>query len=177
MRVIGGQYRSRVLAEFAGENVRPTSDRAREALFNILRDKVYGCKFLDLFCGTGAMGIEALSRGAKFVLFNDKAKESVDLAKKNLQNLKIENGFKVERSDALLLLENPPEKFDIIYIDPPYASDLGVKALGLVKNALADDGVVVVEDEKPFEGKVEGLTVVDERKYGRVRLTLFKKGE
>ena len=177
MRIVGGTYRSRTLLTFSGNDVRPTPDKVREALFNILRDKVYGCKFLDLFCGTGAMGIEALSRGAKFVLFNDKAKESVDLAKKNLQNLKIENGFKVERSDALLLLENPPEKFDLIYIDPPYASDLGVKALGVVKKALADGGVVVFEDEKPFVGKVEGLTVVDERKYGRVRLTLFKKGE
>ena len=96
MRVIGGQYRSRVLAEFAGENVRPTSDRAKEALFNILSLKIYGARVLDLFAGSGSLGIESLSRGAKEVLFNDFSKDSIAIVKKNLATLKITaNGDKI----------------------------------------------------------------------------------
>jgi len=89
MRVIGGQFRSRVLAEFAGDNVRPTSDRAREALFNILSLKIYGARVLDLFAGSGALGIESLSRGAKEVVFNDISKDSIAIVKKNLTALKM----------------------------------------------------------------------------------------
>ena len=84
MRIIGGKYRSRVLAEFAGENVRPTSDRAREALFNILSLKMYGARILDLFSGSGALGIESLSRGAKEAVFNDFSKDSIAII--DLQN-------------------------------------------------------------------------------------------
>ena len=89
MRIIGGKYRSRVLAEFQGENVRPTSDRAREALFNILSLKIYGARVLDLFAGSGALGLESLSRGAKEVLFNDLSRDSIAILKKNLTTLKI----------------------------------------------------------------------------------------
>ena len=89
MRIIGGKYRSRVLSEFAGEEVRPTSDRVKESLFNILALKLYGARVLDLFCGSGALGLESLSRGAKEVVFNDCAKSSIAILKKNLSALKI----------------------------------------------------------------------------------------
>ena len=89
MRIIGGKYRSRVLADFAGEKVRPTSDRAKEALFNILALKMYGARVLDLFAGSGSLGLESLSRGAKEVVFNDFSKESLAIVKKNLGALKI----------------------------------------------------------------------------------------
>ena len=90
MRIIGGKYRSRVLAEFAGDDVRPTSDRTKESLFNILALKLYGARVLDLFCGSGALGLESLSRGAKEVVFNDSAKASIAILKKNLSALKIQ---------------------------------------------------------------------------------------
>ena len=89
MRVIGGRYRSRVLAEFPGEDVRPTSDRVKESLFNILALKLYGARVLDLFAGSGALGIECLSRGAKEVVFNDLSKDSLAILKKNLTMLKL----------------------------------------------------------------------------------------
>ena len=162
---------------FDGQEVRPTSDKVRESLFNILQNRIYGCKFLDLFCGTGAMGIEALSRGAKSVSFNDKARDSVRLTKENLKRLKIDNGVEVTNFDALTFLKTNAEQFDIIYIDPPYKSTLGVDALNLVCARLAENGVVVFEDEKVFEGQAQGLVVYDRRKYGRVHLTFFKKGE
>lgn len=177
MRVVGGKFRSRVLLAFSGNDIRPTSDKVRESIFNIIQTRIYGATFLDLFCGTGAMGIEALSRSAKKVHFNDRSKQSLELTKKNLKSLGVTDGVVTTNLDALTLLSSAKEKYDIIFIDPPYASDLGVKSLSLVKNALNDDGIVIFEDEKKFDGQIEGLKVVDTRKYGRVHLTFFAKGE
>lgn len=179
MRIVGGEYRSRKLAEFKGEAIRPTADSVRESLFNILRNRVEGCDFLDLYCGTGAVGLEALSRGANSVTFNDLSRESLAVLKKNLEILKISDGVTVKNSDAATFLagmKNASEerKFDIIYIDPPYAEG-GEKVLPLAAFALKKSGVAVYENEKPFTGKAEGLKVADERKYGRVYLTFFER--
>lgn len=181
MRVIGGQYRSRVLAEFAGENVRPTSDRAKEALFNILSLKIYGARVLDLFAGSGSLGIESLSRGAKEVLFNDFSKDSIAIVKKNLTSLKIAiNGeqAKVTQNDYLACLEQVRGQFDLIFIDPPYRFDYGEKALKKIaeKGLLTENGVAMYERDVPFEGKIDGLEKYDERKYGKAYLTFFKRG-
>ncbi len=180
MRIIGGKYRSRVLAEFAGEDVRPTSDRAKESLFNILSLKTYGARVLDLFCGSGALGIESLSRGAKEVVFNDFAKDSLAIVKKNLATLKIEaNGeeAKLSGADYLVCLEGVRGQFDIIFIDPPYRFDYGVKALEKIaqRDLLTENGVAVYERDRPFEGEIEGLEKYDERKYGKAYLTFFRK--
>lgn len=166
-----------MLCSFDGDKIRPTSDKVRESLFNILQKKVYGCAFLDLFCGTGAMGIEALSRGAEKVVLNDFAKTSLALAKQNLGLLKIDSGVTLSLSDAVSYLLRTDEKFDIVYIDPPYKSDLGLKALSVCARAVKDDGVIVFEDEKPFSERVSGLRITDTRKYGRVYLTFFQKGD
>ena len=177
MRIVGGKYKGRALNEFSGTDIRPTADKVRESLFNILQFKIYGSNFLDLFCGTGAMGIEALSRGANSVTFNDASKKSLELLKKNLAKLKVDDEYRISNYDAITLLKTTTDKFDVIYIDPPYKTDLGIKALSVVESALNNDGIVVFEDEKPFEDKIFGLTVYDQRKYGRVHLTFFKKGE
>ncbi len=174
MRVVGGKFKSRVLLEFKGQDIRPTADKVRESLFNILQNRIYGATFLDLFCGTGAMGIEAISRGAKFVLFNDKSRESLALTKKNIEKLQINEGYKTTNFDATTCLLGVGDKFDIIYIDPPYKSDFGEKALDKASVALKEDGVVIYENEKPFDREVENLQKIDERKYGRVYLTFFK---
>ena len=132
MRVIGGKYRSRVLAEFKGEDVRPTSDRAKEALFNILAYSCINARALDLFSGSGALGIECLSRGAKEVVFNDFSKDSLAILKKNLTALKIPvNGeeAKVYNYDYSVCLEALQGQFDLIFLDPPYRFDYGEKAL------------------------------------------------
>ena len=123
------------------------------------------------------MGIEALSRGAKSVTFNDADRNSLNLLRKNLEKLGVDEEYEIKNYDALILLERAIKKYDIIFIDPPYKTDLGERAVALSINALKDDGVVILESETPFTGKVDGLTVVDERKYGRARLTFFKKGE
>ncbi len=180
MRIIGGKYRSRVLADFAGQDIRPTSDRAKESLFNILSLKTYGARVLDLFCGSGALGLESLSRGAKEVVFNDFAKESLAVLKKNLATLKIPvNGdeAKLSNADYLVCLESVRGQFDIIFIDPPYRFDYGEKALQKIaqKGLLTENGVAVYERDRPFEGEIEGLEKYDERKYGKAYLTFFRK--
>lgn len=173
MRIVGGEYKSRVLFSFDGDSIRPTSDKVRESIFNILQNKIYGVVFLDLFCGTGAMGIEALSRGAKQVVFNDLARDSVALTKKNLSKLGVTDGVKVVSSDAITLLKTTDQKFDVVYIDPPYKSDLGKRALEVVERVLGENGIAVFEDEKPCDFIVDGLEEYDRRKYGRVHLTFF----
>lgn len=180
MRIIGGKYRSRVLADFAGQDIRPTSDRAKESLFNILSLKTYGARVLDLFCGSGALGLESLSRGAKEVVFNDFAKESLAVLKKNLETLKIPvNGdeAKLSNADYLVCLESVRGQFDIIFIDPPYRFDYGEKALQKIaqKGLLTENGVAVYERDRPFEGEIEGLEKYDVRKYGKAYLTFFRR--
>lgn len=180
MRIIGGKFRGRVLAEFSGENVRPTSDRAKEALFNILALKIYGARVLDLFSGSGALGLESLSRGAKEAVFNDYSKDSVAILKKNLNALKIPvNGeeAKVYNMDYLLCLEQLKGQFDLIFLDPPYRFDYGKKALEKIaqKGLLSENGITMYECDRPFEGEIEGLEKYDERKYGKAYLTFFKK--
>lgn len=179
MRIIGGKYRSRVLAEFPGEDVRPTSDRAKEALFNILALKLYGARVLDLFAGSGSLGLEALSRGAKEVVFNDFSKESLAIVKKNLNTLKIPvNGeeAKVTQADYLTCLDTARGQFDLILIDPPYRMDYGEKALKKLaeRKLLTENGVAVYERDKPFEGEIAGLEKYDERKYGKAYMTFFR---
>ena len=181
MRIIGGKYRSRVLAEFAGKDVRPTSDRAKESLFNILALKIPGARVLDLFTGSGNLGLESLSRGAKEVVFNDISKESLAIVKRNLTALKIPvNGAeaKVCNYDYATCLDVVQGTFDVIFLDPPYALDIGKTALKKIadRGLLNQDGVVVYERDVPFTGEVMGLRAYDERRYGKAYLTFFARG-
>lgn len=177
MRIIGGEYRSRILADIQGDNVRPTSDRAREALFNILGTRVQGARVLDLFAGSGALGLESLSRGAKEATFNDVSKDSVAIVKKNIASLKAADRARVYQTDfsAFLNVTNAP--FDLIFIDPPYRFDYGEKALQTIaeKGLLTENGIAVYERDRPFEGEIAGLDKYDERKYGKAYLTFFRR--
>ena len=116
MRIVGGKYGGRVLSGFEGKDIRPTSDKARESLFNILRDRIYGSNFLDLFCGTGAIGIEAISHGAKTVTFNDIERKSLAVLKSNLEKLKVTEDYKITNFDALSFLMRVQPIYDIIYM-------------------------------------------------------------
>ena len=180
MRIIGGKYKSRVLAEFDGDCVRPTSDRVKESLFNILALKLYGARVLDLFSGSGALGLESLSRGAKEVVFNDCAKGSVGILKKNLAALKVSvNGeeAKVCQFDYLVCLGQVRGQFDLIFIDPPYAQEYGVKALEKIaeRGLLTENGIAVYERDRAFDGEIAGLEKYDERKYGKTYITFFRR--
>lgn len=177
MRIVGGKYKSRVLADFEKIGVRPTSDMVRESVFNILSFRIPGASFLDLFSGTGAMGIEALSRGASKVIFNDSSRESIKLIKKNLEKLKVTDPYEVLCLDAITLLKRGQAEYDIIYIDPPYACDFLPEVLSAVENCLSADGIAIVENDKPLDIAVKGLTAFDKRKYGRAHLTFYRREE
>lgn len=120
MRIIAGRFRGKKLASFRAA-IRPTTDRARETLFNIVRDRVPGSVWLDLFTGSGAVGIEAISRGARYVIFNDRFRESTALVRKNLARCRVEEGFEIHQKDSFTLLRNlRPPAVDFVFLDPPY---------------------------------------------------------
>ena len=158
---------------FRGKDVRPTSDRAKEALFNILAPEISGANVLDLFCGTGGIGLEAISRGADLVVFNDVSAESLAILRKNLALIREE--AKIYNLDYRTLLGRIDVTFDVIYIDPPYKSGFGADALRLVaqRGLLCTGGVAVLESDGVFEGDAGGLVRYDERKYGIAHLTFF----
>lgn len=177
MRIIGGEYRSRILADIQGDNVRPTSDRAREALFNILGLRVRDARVLDLFAGSGALGLESLSRGAREATFNDLSAGSVAIVKKNIAALKAGERSRVYQTDFAAFLNATNAPFDLIFIDPPYRFDYGEKALQMIasKGLLTENGIAVYERDRAFEGEIAGLENYDERKYGKAFLTFFRR--
>lgn len=175
MRIVAGKYRGRTLLEFDGDRIRPTLDKVRESLFNIIQNKIAGSNFLDLYCGTGAVGIEALSRNAESVVFNDSSKDSIALLKKNLAKIKADDDFEIFNKDAVQFLKTTDKKFDIIFIDPPYKSPNKFDALAFCAPVLSENGIIIFEDENEWENEVEGLVAFDKRKYGRAHLTFFKE--
>lgn len=177
MRIIGGTHRGRKLAEFKGSDIRPTADRVKESLFNILSQKVAGAAVLDLFCGSGNLGLESISRGAKSVHFNDVSKDSLAVLKKNIAALDAQQLCRVTNLDYLACLAGAAEKYDLIFIDPPYAKEFGVPALEIIarRALLKEGGVVIYERDRAFDGEVDGLEKFDERKYGKTYLTFFCK--
>lgn len=179
MRIIGGKHRGRKLTGFSVGEIRPTSDRAREALFNILTPRIVGAIVLDLFCGSGGLGLEAVSRGAGRAHFNDISKNSLAVLNKNISALGESGQCVVTNRDYSEFLSRTSDKFDIIFIDPPYKEDFGVKALEIIssRNLLNDGGIAVYERDRAFEGEVDGLIKYDERKYGKAYLTFFGKTE
>jgi len=176
MRVISGKYRGLKLTEFAGLDVRPTADRVKESLFDVLQGRIAGAEVLDLFCGSGNLGIECISRGAKSVHFNDISPASLEILKKNLARLKNLQAYKVTNLDYSVCLSRAG-KFDLIFIDPPYRLDIGAEALKLIgeTDILNEGGVAVYERDRSFSGEVEGLKITDERKYGKTFLTFFER--
>ena len=175
MRVISGKYRGLNLAEFRGSDIRPTADRVKESLFNILSYKIMGATVLDLFCGSGSLGIECLSRGAKFVHFNDISPASIAVLNKNLYRLRGEK-YAVTTGDWLPCVRSLKQKFDLAFIDPPYADDCGIRAIEELasRKLVYSGGMIVYERDRAFTGTIAGLDVTDERKYGKTYLTFFQ---
>ena len=179
MRVITGKARGVVLKTPTGMTTRPTTDRVKEALFSIIQFEIPGAAVLDLFGGTGQLGIEALSRGAKSAVFVDAGEPACRLIRENLQRTRLEADAKVIRSDYLAYLNRCKEKFQIIFLDPPYAEVFLENALKCITeiDILKSDGIIVaerpVEKELPFE--FEGFTRSKDYKYGKTLLTIYRK--
>lgn len=178
MRVITGTMRGKRLCEPEGMDIRPTTDKVKESVFNIIQFRVPGARMLDLFAGTGQMGIEALSRGAEEVVFTDKSREAVKLVKQNLEITGFSHKAKVLNTDGLSYLKSG-EKFDIVFLDPPYDSPLLDKALAeaAIVDILNESGIIICECDykKVFDELGFGYKQLGEYKYGRVKLVTFGK--
>ena len=179
MRVIAGKAKGVVLKTPEGMQTRPTADRVKEALFSILQFDLPGTKILDLFGGTGQLGIEAISRGAKSAVFVDAGDAPCKLIKENLRRVKMEGEGRVVRSDYLQFLSQCREKFDIIFLDPPYAEvflENSIKKISEI-DILQSGGIIVAERpvEKPLDIQIEGFSRSKDYKYGKTLLTLYRK--
>ncbi|HET9715482.1 MAG TPA: 16S rRNA (guanine(966)-N(2))-methyltransferase RsmD [Pseudolabrys sp.] len=182
MRIVGGKFRSRRIAGPKSQNLRPTSDRLRETLFNILAhsygDAVTGARVLDLFAGTGALGIEALSRGASFALFVDEGVESRALLRDNIESLGLGGITRIFRRNATRLgPAHPLEPFSLVFLDPPYRQGLAEMALVSARDGswLKHNALIVVEEATDAGFKPpEGFAELERRRYDDSELVFLR---
>lgn len=184
LRVISGTARGRKLKLVPGDITRPITDRVKENLFNILSSEIVGCNLMDVFSGTGAIGIEALSRGASFVRMNDKNQPAIDTIKENVEMIGFDTDtYEIVRSDAFVLLRRAPDRsFDYIYIAPPQYYKMWEKALELLDknpNWLVEDGWIVAQiaPVEYVEMQLENFEEFDRRRYGRTELVFYERKE
>lgn len=183
MRVISGIAKGIRLDSLEGNNTRPTLDRVKEALFNILQNDIRDADVLDLFSGSGALAIEALSRGAKSCVLCDKSNEAIQVIKKNLQKTRLEENTRIIKDDYMKALQKLEQeyKFDLIFIDPPYRDNIAVNAIQTILefDLLSKNGIIILEtdDEKRELENLEkiNVNVYDLRKYGRVKLIFLNR--
>ncbi|MCA0042292.1 16S rRNA (guanine(966)-N(2))-methyltransferase RsmD [Celeribacter litoreus] len=184
MRIIAGEFRGLALASIGkgdvGAHLRPTTDRVRESLFSVLTAGKYGdavedARVLDLFAGTGALGLEALSRGAEYVTFVDDGRKAQSLISENIAKCRAEGRTHLMRTDATRLPPNPDAPYDLIFLDPPYAKGLGEKAIAaaIEGNWLTPRALVVWEDSAPITPP-DALVLLDTRKYGDTKINFLE---
>ena len=183
MRIISGKAKGTKLYTLEGTNTRPTLDRVKESIFNIIQNEIEGKKVLDLFAGSGAIGLEFLSRGAEKATLCDKSKDAIEIIKKNIQKTHMENKVQIFNTDFVTCLDKVKgQQFDIIYLDPPYETDYIIKSLKKVieLEIIAQDGTIILEtdDEQRILKEIEKteVNVVDKRKYGRATIIFLKLG-
>lgn len=181
MRIIAGAYRGTVLADVgagdAAAHLRPTSDRVRESLFSMIAHLgvINGARVLDLFAGTGALGLEALSRGAREAVFVENGRVAQKLIGQNIAKLRVANKTVLMRDDATQLGACPGATFDLVFLDPPYGKGLGQQALTAARTGgwLAQGALVVWEENAAMDAP-QGFTRTDRRKYGDTHVTLLR---
>ena len=181
MRVIAGEFKGRILQAPKDSQIRPTSDKVKEALFSMIAAELPGAVAIDLFAGSGGLGLEAVSRGAKRCYFCDSSKESLALVQKNVSICKAEARSVLVAGPYQKALRAIPEKADLIFLDPPYDKKSSRKVLldcfaEISENeALREGGVIAAEHEKDevLPEAIGGFQKIKEKKYGRVRLTLY----
>lgn len=184
MRIISGTARGTKLFTLEGETTRPTLDRVKESMFNIIQNEVQNSIFIDLFSGSGAIGLEAASRGAKRVILCDKSKQAINIINKNIEKTHLKEKVELYNLDYELLLKTKiKEQADIIYIDPPYKSDFAINAVNIIlENGLVSEHSIIIietdEEEKILREleKIE-IKITDKRKYGRAILIFLKIGK
>ena len=180
MRVIAGFYKGRRLERIQNDSIRPTSDRVKEALFSILGEKIINCRFLDLFAGSGGIGIEAMSRGAEEVIFIDSSWDSIKILKNNLKNIGLEDKAEVYNTsytNGINKLSLRKKQFDIIYVDPPYKSNFSHNALKRIfkDNILAEYGIIILEHsiKESLEEEIVEYELFKKKTYGNTQLLFY----
>lgn len=179
MRIITGEYKGRRLESPVGYDIRPTSDKVKESIFNLLMHDLWQSVCVDLFAGTGNLGLEALSRGAKKCYFCDNSRDSIKLIKMNIEKCKAEEKSKVIIGNYMKCLERMKEQADIFFVDPPYRDGLYEKCLGAIDelDLLSDKGIIVAEHDKTVKlpERIGGLEKYKERNYGKIFVSLYRK--
>ncbi len=177
MRIIAGQLKGRKLEAPRDKLIRPTSDKVKEALFSIVAPELDGAVVIDLFSGTGGLGLEAVSRGAGKVYFGEKSKEGAQLTFKNISAFQVEDRCKLIRGDWKQVLHQIHEPADLIFLDPPYKAGLMEACLETIwqRNLLAADGVIIAEHDarQKLPESIEGFSVWKTKKYGNTVITLY----
>ena len=175
LRIVAGKWRSRLLPVADETGLRPTSERIRETLFNWLASTIEGSRCLDLFAGTGALGLEALSRDAREVVFVENSSRAAAALKESVKVLEAK-GARIHQADAIRYLKSEPEPFDIVFLDPPFAADLLEDLCRLLSegNWLADGARVYLEQdrERPLPALPDGWTIISDKTAGQVRYAL-----
>ncbi len=179
MRVITGSARGRVLETLPGEDVRPTTDKVKEALFSIIQFEIEGRRVLDLFAGSGQLGIEALSRGAAYATFVDNSRDSINCIKNNLIKTGLKTNSSVVMTDSVTFIRTSKETYDIALLDPPYLKGLIQAALPFVAERMSEGGVIVCEHpkEETMPESAGQFSLFREYKYGKTALTVYRKKE
>lgn len=184
MRIVSGSAKGQNIQAPEGLNTRPVTDKIRQALFNIWQFDVPESRFLDLFSGSGSMGLEALSRGAQQVTFVEKGPEAFECIRNNLHNLNVDEkksiALNMDVLDAIPLMDRQKKEFDLIYIDPPYTQEeLYIPVMEAVAKSgiLDEDGILAIRAHKDFDFKTdyEGLELFREKKYGISKLYFYRK--
>ena len=178
MRVITGSARGMTLRTLEGDNVRPTTDKVKEAVFSAIQFEIEGRRILDLFAGSGQLGIEALSRGAESAVFVDADKNAVKVIKENIAKTKFDAQASVAQTDSIAFLTMTDKIFDIAFLDPPYGVGLLQKALSRISEHIAEGGIVICEHpfKEELEDEYNGLVRQKEYKYSTTAVTLYRKG-
>lgn len=178
MRVITGAARGRLLKTVEGLDVRPTAEKVKESIFSAIQFEIEGARMLDLFCGSGQMGIEGLSRGASVCTFVDNDRRSIEVTKKNLINVGLFSSARVIQSDFLSFLSGGKEQYDIAFLDPPYSQGMLQQALPLLVRRMNPAGVILCEHEAKdiLPEEAEGFTRKKEYSYGRMKITTYRQG-
>lgn len=180
MRVITGSARGMKLVTPEGMDVRPTTEKVKESIFNIIQFDIPGARVLDLFAGSGQLGIESLSRGASYCTFVDRSAYSLEFVKQNLDHTKLAgSGAIVKNEDSMSFLRKTRDTYDIVFLDPPYRKQIITEVLPLLVPHLSDGGIIVCETarEEDLPQAVEDFSIYREYNYGKIKLTIYKKQE
>ena len=181
MRIIGGRARGTKLYTLEGLATRPTLDRVKESIFNIIQNDIQGSTFLDLFSGSGAIGLEAVSRGAEKAILCDKSKEAINIIKKNIDKTHFEEQVEVYNTDFIECLKKQKEHLDIIYIDPPYQTNYIQKALEILQESkvITEETKIILEtdNEQRILDEIKSLKfeIIDKRKYGIAHIIFLQR--